>query len=90
MRWNSSLVRRPAGSAKWFEQNPQYPTAFDQLITTGDTTATRGVQIGPFDTVRIVIEVAVDSMDGSSSVRATLEGLGMQVEKQFQRDDSDR
>jgi len=77
-------------SANWFEQNPQYRTAFDQLIETRDTTATRGAQIGPFDTVRTVIEEAVDSMDSPSSVPATLERLDTQVEKQLERYDSDR
>jgi len=77
-------------SANWFEQNPHYRTAFDQLMETRDTTATRGAQIGPFDTVRTIIEDAVDSMDGPDSVPSTLERLDAQVGKQLERYDSSR
>ncbi|GGK63288.1 extracellular solute-binding protein [Haloarcula sebkhae] len=74
----------------WFDQNPHYKTAFDQLIETRDTTATRGAQIGPFDTVRTIIEDAVDSMDGPDSVPVALDRLDTQVTKQLERYDSDR
>ncbi|MCJ0618615.1 extracellular solute-binding protein [Haloarcula hispanica] len=77
-------------SADWFEQNPHYRTAFDQLVDTRDTTATRGAQIGPFDTVRTIIEDAVDSMDGPDSVPSALDRLDTQVTKQLERYDSDR
>ncbi len=53
-------------------------------METRDTTATRGAQIGPFDTVRTVVEDAVDSMDGPDSVPATLERLDEQVGKQLE------
>ncbi|GCF12488.1 hypothetical protein Harman_04230 [Haloarcula mannanilytica] len=75
-------------SANWFEQNPQYRTAFDQLMQTRDTTATRGAQIGPFDTVRTVIEDAIDSMDGVDSVPSALDRLDTQVGKQLERYES--
>ncbi len=77
-------------SADWFEQNPHYRTAFDQLVDTRDTTATRGAQIGPFDTVRTIIEDAVDSMDGPDSIPSALDRLDTQVTKQLERYDSDR
>jgi sn-glycerol 3-phosphate transport system substrate-binding protein len=77
-------------SADWFEQNPHYRTAFDQLMQTRDTTATRGAQIGPFDTVRTIIEDAADSMDGPDSVPSALERLDAQVGKQLERYDSGR
>ncbi|MFB6224438.1 MAG: extracellular solute-binding protein [Haloarcula sp.] len=72
-------------SEGWFEENPHYRTAFDQLMETRDTMATRGAQMGPFDTVRTVIEEAVDSMDGVDSVPAELERLDSQVRKQLER-----
>jgi sn-glycerol 3-phosphate transport system substrate-binding protein len=74
----------------WFERNPHYRTAFDQLMETRDTTATRGAQIGPFDTVRTVIEDAVDSMDGPDSVPTALERLDEQVGRQLERYGSGR
>ena len=77
-------------SADWFEQNPHYRTAFDQLTETRDTTATRGAQIAPFDTVRTIIEDAADSMDGPDSVPSALKRLDTQVTKQLERYDSGR
>lgn len=59
-------------------------------MQTRDTTATRGAQIGPFDTVRTVIEDAVDSMDGPDSVPTPLERLDEQVGKQLERYGSGR
>ncbi|WP_367176180.1 extracellular solute-binding protein [Haloarcula rubripromontorii] len=74
----------------WFERNPHYRTAFDQLMETRDTTATRGAQIGPFDTVRTIIEDAVDSMDGPDSAPSALDRLDTQVTKQLERYNSGR
>jgi sn-glycerol 3-phosphate transport system substrate-binding protein len=59
-------------------------------MQTRDTTATRGAQIGPFDTVRTIIEDAVDSMDGPDSVPSALKRLDAQVGKQLERYDSSR
>ncbi|MDS0221279.1 hypothetical protein NDI54_07950 [Haloarcula sp. S1AR25-5A] len=54
----------------------------DQLMRLRDTTSTQGAQIGPFDTVRTVIEEAVDSMDGVDSVPDVLKRFDTQVGKQ--------
>jgi len=71
-------------SAGWFEQNPHYATAFDQLVETNDTVATRGAQLGPFDTVRTVIEEGIDSIHGIEEITDGLEKLDSQVERQLQ------
>ncbi|TQR22057.1 hypothetical protein C9J85_02830 [Haloferax sp. wsp5] len=42
---------------------------------TRDTPATRGALMGPFDTVRSIIEDAADSMDGPDSVPSALKRL---------------
>ena len=59
-------------------------------MQTRDTTATRGTQVGPFDTVRTVIEDAVDSLDGPDSVPTALERLDERVGKQLERYGSGR
>jgi len=71
-------------SEGWFEENPHFQTAFDQLVDTTDTTATRGAQIGPFDTVRTLVEERVDTMDGVESVPAQLERLDSQVRDELE------
>ena len=67
-------------SEGWFAENPQYETAFTQLTATEDTTATRGAQIGPFDTVRSIIEEGVESIDGVEEVPAALDRIDGKVE----------
>ena len=67
-------------SEGWFAENPHYETAFTQLTETEDTTATRGAQIGPFDTVRSIIEEGVESIDGVEEVPAALDRIDGKVE----------
>ena len=71
-------------SEGWFEENPHYATAFDQLVETQDTLATRGAQMGPFDTVRTIIEECYDSIEDPSDVSSALDRLDSKVEKQLQ------
>jgi len=68
----------------WFDENPHFATAFDQLVETRDTLATRGAQMGPFDTVRTIIEECYDSIDDPSEVSSALDRLDSKVEKQLQ------
>ncbi|MFB6242895.1 MAG: extracellular solute-binding protein, partial [Halobaculum sp.] len=56
----------------WFEENPHYGTAIDQLLTTTDTTATRGAQIGPFESVRTAVEEGFERMETVEDVPETL------------------
>ena len=44
---------------QWFERNPAYRAAFDQLLQTKVNRATQGALIGPFPEVRTIIEEAV-------------------------------
>lgn len=74
----------------WFEDNPVYKTAFDQLTETKDTIATRGAQIGPFDTVRTIIEDGIEGIDTLEEVESGLDRLDSQVQKKLESYDSDR
>ena len=71
-------------SEGWFEENPHFSIAFDQLVETRDTVATRGAQMGPFDTVRTIIEESYDGISDPSDVPGALDRLDSQVEKQLQ------
>jgi len=76
-------------SEGWFQENPFFRIAFDQLQNTEDTVATRGAQIGPFDTIRTMIEDSIDSIDSVDQVTETLDRLDSQVQKQLQSYESD-
>lgn len=68
----------------WFDENPMYKTAFNQLTETKDTKATQGAQIGPFDTLRTIIEESVDSMKTPEEVPKKLDRLDLQLEKKLE------
>jgi len=44
----------------WFEQNPNYRTAFDQILAGKDTIAARGVLLGDFVVIRDVVGAAIE------------------------------
>lgn len=46
----------------WFELNPAYEAAFDQLLNTKPSRATQGAFIGAFPEVRTIIEQAVEKV----------------------------
>lgn len=48
----------------WFDENPGYRTAMDQLADAEDRVATTGARMGPFDTVRtLVAEASVEARE---------------------------
>lgn len=44
----------------WFEQQPNFRTAFDQILAGNDTPASRGALLGDFVTIRDVIGAAIE------------------------------
>jgi sn-glycerol 3-phosphate transport system substrate-binding protein len=65
----------------WFEQNPAFQTAFDQLLATRDSPATNGARIGPFDTVRTLVEEGFVSMTRGQDVETALGQLNDELER---------
>ncbi|MEF8883370.1 MAG: extracellular solute-binding protein [Halapricum sp.] len=64
----------------WFRENPHFETALDQLLASSDMPATNGARIGPFDTVRTLVEEAyLDARD--HDVETALDDLNAQVER---------
>lgn len=60
-------------SDNWFEDNPDFKTAFDQLQDTQDTPATRGAVMGVFPEVRTInTDISVSILNGDVGVE---EGL---------------
>uniref|UniRef100_UPI0010FAE4F7 methyl-accepting chemotaxis protein n=1 Tax=Halalkalirubrum salinum TaxID=2563889 RepID=UPI0010FAE4F7 len=67
----------------WFEANPGYEVAIEQLLASDRTVATRGARIGPFDTVRTIVANAYADVE-SMGVEAGLDRLNAQVEQQLE------
>ena len=69
----------------WFDENPGYRTAMDQLLDAEDSSATTGARIGPFDTVRtLVAEASVEGRE--NGVEAALDRLTESAELQLRSD----
>ncbi|QSG11907.1 Methyl-accepting chemotaxis protein [Halapricum desulfuricans] len=64
----------------WFRENPHFETALEELLASSDIPATNGARIGPFDTVRTLVEEAyLDARD--TDVETALTDLDAQVER---------
>jgi sn-glycerol 3-phosphate transport system substrate-binding protein len=46
----------------WFEEDPNYSTAFDQILGGADTTAARGVLLGNFVQIRDIVGAAIEEV----------------------------
>ena len=69
--------------AGWFEENPHFATAFEQLQNSRQTVATSGARIGPFDTVRTMIAESYEEMSNGAPVDDALGRLNDKVERQL-------
>ncbi len=67
-------------SEGWFNQNPNFRTAFDQLKDTQDTPATRGAVMGVFPEARTINEeLSVRIINGEVGIEEGLEQMDQQV-----------
>ena len=62
----------------WFEENPNFRTAFDQILTGTNTEAAQGVLLGDFVTIRDIVgaaieEVVVNGMDPQEALDSATE-----------------
>ncbi|ADQ68631.1 carbohydrate ABC transporter substrate-binding protein, CUT1 family [Halogeometricum borinquense DSM 11551] len=67
----------------FYEENPDFRTAIDQLRATKDSPATRGALMGTFTKVRTIVEEGYVSMiqDSSTNVEDALGSIDSQVEE---------
>jgi sn-glycerol 3-phosphate transport system substrate-binding protein len=66
----------------WFELNPAYTAAFDQLLSTQPTRATQGALIGAFPEVRTIVEQAVEKvLAGQATVDEALEAAKVEADR---------
>ncbi|NIA10863.1 MAG: extracellular solute-binding protein [Nitrospiraceae bacterium] len=69
----------------WFELNPAYKAAFDQLMNTKSVRSTQGGLIGAFPQVRTIIEQAVEKViAGKASVDDALAKAKVEADKAIQ------
>jgi len=66
----------------FYDENPNFLTAIDQLRATEDSPATRGALMGPFTKVRTIVEEGYVSMiqDSSTDVASGLQSIDADVE----------
>ncbi len=57
----------------WFEKNPAYRAAFDQLLQTKPTRATQGALLGMFPELRTIVTDAVQKIFSGTDVQAALQ-----------------
>lgn len=68
MMWHKGTGYFPASNATvealeaegWFEQNPNFRTAFDQILAGNDTPAARGALLGDFVIIRDIVGAAIE------------------------------
>lgn len=66
---------------KWFENNPGYKTAMDQLLESKPITATQGARMGNFPEVRTIITDAIQEvMQGQKTVEVALRDAKVRAE----------
>jgi sn-glycerol 3-phosphate transport system substrate-binding protein len=64
----------------WFEENNHFERAIDQLLASSDIPATTGARIGPFASVRTIVEEGYrDALEGD--IAAALSDCNQQVER---------
>jgi len=69
----------------WFEDNPNFRTAFDQLQDTDDTPATRGAVMGVWPRARTInSETSVSIINGDLGVEEGLEQMDQQVQDELE------
>lgn len=57
----------------WFEKNPAYRAAFDQLLRTKPTRATQGALLGMFPELRTIVTDAVQKIFSGTDVQTALQ-----------------
>ena len=69
----------------WFERNPAYQAAFDQLLNTKVNRATQGALIGAFPEVRTIVGQTVEKvLAGEATVDEALETAKTEADKAIQ------
>jgi sn-glycerol 3-phosphate transport system substrate-binding protein len=69
----------------WFDENPNFRTAFDQILAGNNTAAAQGVLLGDFVTIRDIVgagieESVVDGRDPQESLDAAVEEINSLLE----------
>ncbi len=66
---------------RWFDRQPAYRAAFDQLLQSKANRATQGALIGPFPEIRSIIEDAVQSIFQGTPVDKALDRADAKADK---------
>ncbi|ADR35878.1 ABC transporter substrate-binding protein [Oceanithermus profundus] len=69
----------------WFERNPAYRAAFDQLLQSKANRATQGALIGPFPEIRTIIENMVQEIFQGKDIAKALSEADAQADQALKR-----
>jgi sn-glycerol 3-phosphate transport system substrate-binding protein len=67
----------------WFEENPNFRVALDQVLETIPGVGTQGAFIGRFQEVRNILEEAFQMVMGGATVEQALAEAKVQIERSF-------
>jgi len=89
VRWHKGTGYFPVRSSavdvvklqKWFERNPAYRAAFDQLLQTKVNRASQGGLIGPFPEIRTIVSDAVQKIFAGAPVEEALAAADKRADK---------
>jgi len=68
-------------SEGWFKDNPNFLTAFNQLLDSPSTNNTAGALMGPFPEARTFIQTAIQKTYAGTSVKAALDEAATKTDK---------
>ncbi len=69
----------------WFERNPAYRAAFDQLLQSKANRATQGALIGPFPEIRTIIENMIQEVFQGKDIDKALKDADAKADKALQQ-----
>ncbi|AFK19857.1 extracellular solute-binding protein [Haloferax mediterranei ATCC 33500] len=72
----------------WFDEQPEFAVAFEQLAESEDTPATRGARVGPFTTVRTIISEGLSELFDGRDLDRVLRQMNDQVSTRLSEYDS--
>jgi len=69
----------------WFDRNPAYRAAFDQLLQSKANRATQGALIGPFPEIRTIIENMIQEVFQGKDIDKALKDADAKADKALQQ-----
>ncbi|ELZ97005.1 glycerol-3-phosphate ABC transporter periplasmic substrate-binding protein [Haloferax mucosum ATCC BAA-1512] len=83
-----SQTKRHLDRDGWFDEQPEFAVAFEQLAESTDSPATRGARIGPFTTARTIISEGLSELFDGRDLDRVLTQMDDQISTRLSEYDS--